>query len=34
MIVTENVSRTTRITVCNYNDYQIWRNDDETMVKR
>jgi hypothetical protein len=34
MIVTENVSRTTRISVCNYNDYQIWRNDDETMVKR
>jgi hypothetical protein len=34
MIVTENVSKTTRITVCKYESYQDWRHDSETKVKR
>jgi hypothetical protein len=34
MIVTENVSKTTRLTVCNYGSYNDKRNDDETIMKR
>ena len=34
MIVIENVQKTTRLTVCNYESYTEWRNDDETMMKR
>lgn len=34
MIVSESVSKTTRITVCNYEDYQNTRNDGEPMVNR
>jgi hypothetical protein len=34
MIVTENVQKTTRITICNYDTYQGDRNDDETTMKR
>jgi hypothetical protein len=34
MIVTENVSKTTRLTVCNYGSYNDKRNDNETIVKR
>lgn len=34
MIVTENVSKTTRLTVCKYESYQDWRNDNETIMKR
>ena len=34
MIVTESVSKTTRITICNYDSYQELRNDEETMKKR
>jgi hypothetical protein len=34
MINVENVAKTTRITICNYDDYQGLRNDDETMEKR
>lgn len=34
MIRIENVSKTTRLTVCNWESYQGERNDDETMMKR
>lgn len=34
MIVTENVKKTTRLTVCNYDTYQGDRNTDETQMKR
>ncbi len=34
MIKIENVSKTTRIKVCNWEAYQGERNDDETMMKR
>jgi uncharacterized phage protein (TIGR02220 family) len=34
MIVTENLSKTTRITICNYEQYQGDRNADETLMKR
>lgn len=34
MIVTENVTKTTRITVCKYDSYQDERNESETKVKR
>lgn len=34
MIVSESVSKTTRITVCNYDDYQNTRNDDEPIAER
>ena len=34
MIVTENVFKTTRLTVCKYDSYQGVRNDNETQVKR
>ena len=34
MIRIENVKKTTRITICNYDSYQIERNDHETKVKR
>lgn len=34
MIETENERKTTRITVCNYDTYQISKNTDETQVKR
>ncbi|MBN2215014.1 MAG: hypothetical protein JW723_12300 [Bacteroidales bacterium] len=34
MIVVENLQKTTRITVCNYEYYQRKRNADETQVKR
>jgi hypothetical protein len=34
MIVSESVSKTTRITVCNYDDYQKTRTDDEPMMNR
>jgi hypothetical protein len=34
MIRTENVSKTTRLTVCNYGTYNDVRNDDETQTKR
>jgi hypothetical protein len=34
MIVTENVSKTTRLTICNYGSYNDKRNDYETIVKR
>jgi hypothetical protein len=33
MIRIENVSKTTRITVCKYESYQDWRNDSETKMK-
>lgn len=34
MIVTENVQKTTRLTICNYEDYQGQRNDNETMMEQ
>lgn len=34
MIQTENVKKTTRITICKYEDYQGERNNNETKVKR
>lgn len=34
MICTENVQKSTRLTVCKYDTYQVLRNDDETMMKR
>lgn len=34
MIEMENVQKTTRITVCNYDSYQGLRNDDETELKQ
>lgn len=34
MIRLENVQKTTRLTICNYEIYQGERNDDETIVKR
>lgn len=34
MIRIESVSKTTRLTVCNWETYQDVRNDDETMMKR
>ena len=34
MIVTENVFKTTRLTVCKYDSYQGVRNDNETQTKR
>jgi DNA-binding transcriptional regulator YhcF (GntR family) len=34
MIVTKNEKKTTRLTVCKYDSYQDFRNDDETQVKR
>lgn len=34
MIRLENVSKTTRLTVCNWESYQGDRNDDETIMKR
>lgn len=34
MITTENLAKTTRITVCNYDTYQDWRNADETIEER
>jgi hypothetical protein len=33
MIETENVKKTTRLSVCNYSKYQDLRNDNETQVK-
>lgn len=33
MIVTKNESKTTRLTVCNYDSYQDMRNDNETIMK-
>lgn len=34
MIETKSVQKTTHLTVCNYESYQGYRNDNETMVKR
>ena len=34
MIVVENVSKTTRITICNYDSYQGLRNDNETITQQ
>lgn len=34
MIRTESVQKSTRLTVCNFKQYQKLRNDDETMMKR
>lgn len=34
MIVTKNERKTTRLTVCNYREYQPERNTDETQMKR
>jgi hypothetical protein len=34
MIVTENVSKTTRLTVCNYGSYNDMRNDNETILNQ
>ena len=34
MIELENVQKTTRITICNYDHYQGYRNEDETKMKR
>ncbi len=33
MIQTENVKKTTRVTICNYENYQGERNEDETKMK-
>jgi hypothetical protein len=33
MVVLENVQKTTRLTVCNYDSYNDWRNDSETILK-
>lgn len=34
MVIIENLTKTTRITVCNYEDYQDLRNDNETQAER
>ena len=34
MIETENVMKTTRLTVCNYDSYQVIGNDNETIMKQ
>lgn len=34
MIVMENLTKTTRITICSYDDYQDSRNESETAMKR